>query len=146
MPTPAEFVETQRARFEEELSDLLRIPSISTLPSHREDMQRAARWVADRIRTAGLDAEIIPTQRHPLVYAEWLGAPGRPTILCYAHYDVQPVDPLELWTAPPFEPTVRGTNLYARGAADDKGHVFTIVAAIRAYMQTRRRCRSTSSC
>jgi acetylornithine deacetylase/succinyl-diaminopimelate desuccinylase-like protein len=137
MPTPAEFVEAQRARFEDELSDLLRIPSISTLPAHREDMQRAARWVADRLRTTGLDAEVVPTQRHPLVYAEWLGAPGRPTILCYGHYDVQPVDPLELWTAPPFEPTVRGTSLYARGAADDKGQVFTIIAAIHAYTKTK---------
>jgi acetylornithine deacetylase/succinyl-diaminopimelate desuccinylase-like protein len=137
MPTPAEFVDSQRVRFEEELSDLLRIPSISTLPAHREDMQRAAQWIADHLRKTGLDADVIPTQRHPLVYAEWLGASGRPTILCYGHYDVQPVDPVELWTAPPFEPTVRGTSLYARGAADDKGQVFTIIAAIRAYMQTK---------
>ncbi len=137
MATPVEFAQEHRARFEEELSDLLRIPSISTLPAHREDMQRAARWVADRLRTIGLDAELIPTQRHPLVYAEWLGVPGRPTVLCYGHYDVQPVDPLELWTAPPFEPTVRGTSLYARGAADDKGQVFTIIAAIGAYMHTK---------
>ncbi len=137
MPTPDEFAEAQRARFEEELCEVLRIPSISTLPAHREDMQRAARWIADRLRRAGLDAEIIATRRHPLVYAEWVGAPGRPTILCYGHYDVQPVDPLELWTAPPFAPDIRGTSLYARGAADDKGQVFTIIAAIDAYMQTK---------
>ena len=137
MPTPTEFVDAQRARFEEELSDLLRIPSVSTLPAHRDDMQRAARWVGDHLCAAGLDAGVIPTQRHPLVYGEWLGAPGRPTVLCYAHYDVQPVDPLELWNAPPFEPTVRGASLFARGAADDKGHVFTIIAAVRAYLQTK---------
>lgn len=137
MATPVEFAQEHRARFEEDLSDLLRIPSISTLPAHREDMQRAAQWVADRLRTIGLDTELIPTQRHPLVYAEWLGAPGRPTVLCYGHYDVQPVDPLGLWTAPPFEPTIRGTSLYARGAADDKGQVFTIIAAIGAYMNTK---------
>lgn len=137
MPVPAEFVESQRARFEDELSDLLRIPSISTLPEHREDMQRAAQWVADHLHRAGLDAEVIATQRHPLVYGEWLGAPGRPTVLCYAHYDVQPVDPLAMWTAPPFEPTVRGGSLYARGAADDKGPVLTMIAAIEGYTRTK---------
>jgi acetylornithine deacetylase/succinyl-diaminopimelate desuccinylase-like protein len=137
MPTPAEFVEAQRGRFEDELSDLLRIPSISTLPAHRQDMERAAQWVADRLRTAGVEAEVIPTQRHPLVYAERLRAPGRPTILCYGHYDVQPADPLPLWTAPPFEPSVRAGSLYARGAADDKGPVFTMIAAVQAYAQTK---------
>ncbi len=136
MATPGEFVREHRARFEEELCDLLRIPSISTLPAHREDVKNAARWLVDHLRTIGLDAEIIATERHPLVYAEWMGAPGRPTVLCYGHYDVQPADPLELWTAPPFEPTVRGTSLYARGAADDKGPLFTIAAAINAYLQT----------
>ena len=139
MPVPAEFVESQRARFEDELSELLRIPSVSTLPAHREDLQRAARWVADRLRRAGLDAEVISTQRHPLVYAEWQGAPGRPTILCYGHYDVQPADPLELWTAPPFEPTVRNGSLYARGAADNKGPVVSMIAAVQAYTQTKTR-------
>ncbi len=136
MPTPTEFVRERRARFEEELCDLLRIPSISTLPAHRTDVQAAARWVTDHLRTSGLRAELIPTQGHPLVYAEWSGARGRPTVLCYGHYDVQPADPLGLWTAPPFEPTVRGGSLYARGAADDKGQFFTIVAAIRAYLET----------
>jgi acetylornithine deacetylase/succinyl-diaminopimelate desuccinylase-like protein len=136
MATPTEFVATHRAQFESELSDLLRIPSVSTLPSHREDMRTAARWLADHLRSIGLDVDVIATQGHPLVYAEWLGARGRPTILGYGHYDVQPADPLDLWTAPPFEPTVRGRSMYARGAADNKGPVFTLIAAIRAYLQT----------
>src|SRR5690242_15847051 len=130
MPRPAEFVESQRARFEDELSDLLRIPSVSTLPAHRKDMQRAARWVADHLRRADLDAEVITTQRHPLVYAEWLGASGKPTVLCYGHYDVQPADPLELWTSPPFEPSIRDGSIYARGSADDKGQMYMHVKAV----------------
>jgi acetylornithine deacetylase/succinyl-diaminopimelate desuccinylase-like protein len=136
MAAPTDFVHEHRAQFEEELADLLRIPSISTLPVHREDVQHAARWLAGHLHAIGLRPEIIPTERHPLVYAEWMGAPGRPTMLCYGHYDVQPADPVDLWTTPPFQPTVRGTSLYARGAADDKGQVFTIIAAIGAYLQT----------
>jgi len=96
---------------------------------------RAAQWVADGLRRAGLEnVEVIPTGHHPLVYADWLHAPGKPTVLCYGHYDVQPPDPLELWHTPPFEPTLRDGNLYARGSADDKGQMYMHVKAIEALM------------
>ena len=116
MTTPAEFVTDHHAEFETDLCDFLRIPSISTLPAHRADVEKAARWLADHLRAIGLETQIITTEGHPLVYAEWLSAPGRPTVLGYGHYDVQPADPLDLWTSPPFHPTVRGRSLYARGA------------------------------
>ncbi len=137
MPTPAEFARAHRAQFEADLGDLLRIPSISTLPANRSDVQAAARWLTEYLGKIGLATELISTQGHPLVYAERTGAPGRPTVLCYGHYDVQPVDPLDLWTTPPFEPVVRAGSLFARGAADDKGQFFTIIAAIRAYLETK---------
>jgi len=125
------FVEKNQSRFLEELKNFLRIPSISTLPEHSDDIQHAARFVADSLRSAGLEnVEIIPTAKHPLVYADWLHAPGKPTVLCYGHYDVQPPDPLELWTTPPFEPTIRDGNLYARGSADDKGQMYMHVKAV----------------
>ena len=96
-------------------------------------MQRAAQFVADSLRAAGLEnVEIIPTAKHPLVYADWLHAPGKPTVLCYGHYDVQPPDPLELWTTPPFEPALRDGNLYARGSADDKGQMYMHIKAVEA--------------
>ena len=127
------FVEQNKSRFLDELKDFLRIPSVSTLPDHKPDVQRAARFVADSLRTAGLEnVEIIPTARHPLVYADWLHAPGKPMVLCYGHYDVQPPDPLDLWTTPPFEPTLRDGNLYARGSSDDKGQMYMHVKAIEA--------------
>jgi acetylornithine deacetylase/succinyl-diaminopimelate desuccinylase-like protein len=127
------FVEQNKDRFLDELKNFLRIPSISTLPEHVPDVQRAATFVADSLRTAGLEnVEIIPTAKHPLVYADWLHAPGKPTVLCYGHYDVQPPDPLELWTTPPFEPTIRDGNLYARGSADDKGQMYMHVKAVEA--------------
>jgi len=136
MPTPVEFAETHRARFESELSDLLRIPSVSTLPEHRDDTRRAAHWVAEYLRSMDLPVELIETVGYPLVYAEWLGAPDRPTLLGYGHYDVQPVDPLDQWTSPPFQPTLRDGRVFARGAADDKGQFLTLIAAMRAYLQT----------
>ena len=125
------FVQGNQPRFLDELKNFLRIPSISTLPEHAADVQRAAQFVADGLKTAGLEnVEIIPTKRHPLVYADWLHAPGKPTVLCYGHYDVQPADPLELWTSPPFEPSVRGGSIYARGSADDKGQMYMHVKAV----------------
>ena len=127
------FVEKNQSRFLEELKNFLRIPSISTLPEHSGDIQHAARFVADSLRSVGLEnVEIIPTAKHPLVYADWLHAPGKPTVLCYGHYDVQPPDPLELWTTPPFEPAIRDGNLYARGSADDKGQMYMHVKAVEA--------------
>jgi acetylornithine deacetylase/succinyl-diaminopimelate desuccinylase-like protein len=127
------FVKENRARLLSELKDFIRIPSISTLPEHAGDIQRAATFVADSLRKAGMEnVEIVPTAGHPLVYADWLHAPGKPTVLCYGHYDVQPADPLELWVTPPFEPTERNGNLYARGAVDDKGQMYMHVKAIEA--------------
>jgi acetylornithine deacetylase/succinyl-diaminopimelate desuccinylase-like protein len=129
-PTDA-FVTQNRDRFLSELNTFLRIPSISTLPENRPDIDRAASFVADALRGAGMEnVEIIPTAKHPLVYADWLHAPGKPTVLCYGHYDVQPADPLELWTSPPFEPTERDGNLYGRGTADDKGQMYMHIKAI----------------
>lgn len=129
------YAEEHRDRYRSELMDLLRIPSISTLPEHRQDIRRAAEYVADALKRAGLDtAEIIQTEGHPLVYGEWMRAPGKPTVLLYGHYDVQPVDPLDLWNTPPFEPTIKGDNLYARGASDDKGQMFSLVKALDALM------------
>jgi acetylornithine deacetylase/succinyl-diaminopimelate desuccinylase-like protein len=125
------FVRENQDRFLEELKSFLRIPSVSTLPEHRGDIDRAAGFVAESLRAAGLDhVEVIPTAKHPLVYADWLHAPGKPTVLCYGHYDVQPPDPLDQWVSPPFEPTIRGGNIYARGSADDKGQFYMHVKAV----------------
>jgi acetylornithine deacetylase/succinyl-diaminopimelate desuccinylase-like protein len=128
-----EFVKQNETRFLEELLALLRIPSISTLPENKPDVARAAQFVADSLTAAGLEnVEVIPTERHPLVYADWLHAPGKPTVLCYGHYDVQPPDPLELWESPPFEPSIRDGNIYARGSCDDKGQMYMHVKAVEA--------------
>ncbi len=125
------FIHDNQDRFLEELKSFLRIPSISTLPEHRGDIDGAARFVSGSLGAAGLEnVEIIPTARHPLVYADWMHAPGKPTVLCYGHYDVQPPDPLDLWVSPPFEPTIREGNLYARGSADDKGQMYMHVKAV----------------
>ncbi len=127
------FVEQNKTRLLDELKEFLRIPSISTLPENKEDVRRAARFVGDSLSRAGLEnVQIINTDGHPLVYADWLHAPGKPTVLCYGHYDVQPPDPLELWTTPPFEPTERDGNLYARGSADDKGQMYMHIKAVEA--------------
>ena len=127
------FISAQQPRFREELFSFLRIPSVSTLPDHKADINRAADFVVARLKEAGLEnVEIIATKGHPLVYGDWLHAPGKPTVLCYGHYDVQPADPLELWESPPFEPTVRNGSVYARGAADDKGQMYAHIKAVEA--------------
>jgi acetylornithine deacetylase/succinyl-diaminopimelate desuccinylase-like protein len=127
------YVREHETRLLDELQEFLRIPSISTAPEHKSDVQRAAEFVASKLRDAGLEnVEIIPTANHPLVYADWLHAPGKPTVLLYGHYDVQPPDPLELWQTPPFEPTIRDGNIYARGSADDKGQMYMHIKAIEA--------------
>ena len=129
----SDYVAQHKTRLLDELNELIRIPSISTAPEHVDDVQRAAKFVADALGKAGLEnVEIIPTERHPLVYADWLHAPGKPTVLCYGHYDVQPADPLELWHTPPFEPTLRDGNLYARGSSDDKGQMYMHIKAVEA--------------
>ncbi|WP_042165100.1 dipeptidase [Paenibacillus gorillae] len=120
----------------EQLKQFLTIPSISALSEHKQDMNEAAQWVAQKLKEAGMDiVEVHPTSGHPIVYAEHLHAPGKPTVLIYGHYDVQPVDPLHLWETPPFEPTVRGGKLYARGATDDKGQLFLHIKAIEALLR-----------
>jgi acetylornithine deacetylase/succinyl-diaminopimelate desuccinylase-like protein len=125
------YVKENEPRFLEELKDFLRIPSISTLPENNAATHRAADFVVDHLLAAGMEnVELIETARHPLVYADWLHAPGKPTVLCYGHFDVQPPDPLELWESPPFEPAERNGNLYARGSADDKGQMFSHIKAM----------------
>lgn len=131
------FARENRARFLDELKELLRIPSVSTLPEHKEDIERAAAWVAADLKRSGLDhVEVIPTSGHPLVYADWLHAPGKPTVLCYGHYDVQPADPLDEWTTPPFEPDERDGSLYARGSTDDKGQMVMHLKALESLLKT----------
>lgn len=133
--TVEEFVQQNETRFLDELLEFLRIPSISTLPEHKLDVERAAHFVAEKLERTGLEnIEVIQTRKHPLVYADWLHAPGKPTVLCYGHYDVQPPDPVELWKSPPFDPTVRAGNIYARGACDDKGQMYMHVKAIEALL------------
>src|SRR5437588_3545020 len=123
-------------RFLTELKDLLRIPSVSTLPQHKNDVLRAAQFLADELKRIGMEnLEIIPTAGHPLVYCDWLHAAGKPTVLCYGHYDVQPPDPLDEWKTPPFEPTERNGNLYARGAVDDKGQMYMHLKALESLMK-----------
>ena len=125
------FARENHPRFLNELKDLLRIPSVSTLPEHKDDCRRAAEVLAAELRRIGMEhVRLIETQGHPLVYADWLHAVGKPTVLCYGHYDVQPPDPLDEWISPPFEPTERDGNIYARGAVDDKGQVWAQVKAL----------------
>ena len=126
-----------QADFLEGLMTFLRIPSISTLSEHKPDIRRAAEFALSELRAAGMtSAELIEGDGNPLVYAEWLGAPGKPTILFYGHYDVQPPDPLEEWKSPPFEPEVRGDDIFARGACDDKGQVYIQIKAVEGLLKT----------
>src|SRR5207247_6996018 len=136
MDNVIDFINVNRERYLEELKSFLAIPSISALPQHAGDVRRCADWCADEMRRIGLqNVRLVATPGNPVVYGDWLGAPGAPTILFYGHYDVQPVDPVELWDSPPFEATVRDGELYARGAADDKGQVFMHLKAVEAYMK-----------
>jgi acetylornithine deacetylase/succinyl-diaminopimelate desuccinylase-like protein len=131
------YIESKREEHLNELKELLRIPSVSTKSENRKDIERAAHWVAEKLRAAGMEnVEIVPTKMHPLVYGESLRAPGKPTILVYGHYDVQPAEPLELWTSPAFEPAVRDGNLFGRGTADDKGQVHIHIKALEALKNT----------
>jgi acetylornithine deacetylase/succinyl-diaminopimelate desuccinylase-like protein len=136
MEQAIQYARVHRARFLAELVDLLRIPSVSTTPEHAGDVARAARWLADHLSDVGFDSRVETTARHPIVRADWLGAPGRPTLLCYGHFDVQPPEPLELWTHPPFEPSVTDDIISARGASDDKGQLFTHIKAVEAVLRT----------
>jgi acetylornithine deacetylase/succinyl-diaminopimelate desuccinylase-like protein len=129
------YLEEHRARFLENLKAVLRIPSVSAQPQHKADVRRCAEHIAAHLKQIGMTrAEVVDTAGHPVVYAEWLGVPGKPTALLYGHYDVQPPDPLELWKTPPFEPVERDGKLYARGACDDKGQVYMHLSAIEAHL------------
>jgi acetylornithine deacetylase/succinyl-diaminopimelate desuccinylase-like protein len=131
-----DYIHTNRDRYVSELKHYLAIPSISALPMHDDDVRRCAQWTADEMKRVGLEnVRLAQTPGHPIVYGEWLHAPGASTILFYGHYDVQPVDPLNQWETPPFEPTVRDGEIYARGAADDKGQVFMHLKAIEAHLK-----------
>jgi acetylornithine deacetylase/succinyl-diaminopimelate desuccinylase-like protein len=128
--TAVAFAKENEKRFLDELKALLRIPSISTLEEHKPDIAKAANFVADELKRIGFEnVEIIQTSGHPLIYADWLRANGKPTVLAYAHYDVQPAEPLDEWVSPPFEPTERNNNIFARGAVDDKGQLWMQVKA-----------------
>jgi acetylornithine deacetylase/succinyl-diaminopimelate desuccinylase-like protein len=132
-----EYVRSQRQRYEEELFEFLRIPSVSTQSRHKEDVRRCAEWVAEKTREAGVSSvELVETPGHPIVLGEHHVDDAAPTLLIYGHYDVQPVDPEDLWDSPPFEPTIRGDRVYARGASDDKGQVYMHLKALEACRET----------
>jgi acetylornithine deacetylase/succinyl-diaminopimelate desuccinylase-like protein len=134
------YARAHRPRSLMELKQFVRFPSISAQPRHAEDVKKCADWLANQLCRAGLeDVSVIATRRHPLVRAAWRGASASPTVLIYGHYDVQPVDPIGEWHSPPFEPTVRGKDLFGRGACDDKGQMFAHVKALEAYLQTPHR-------
>jgi acetylornithine deacetylase/succinyl-diaminopimelate desuccinylase-like protein len=134
--TVVDFINLHRDRYVEELKSYLAIPSISALPQHAGDVRRCAEWTAAELTRIGMqNVRLIETAGNPVVYADWLGAEGAPTLLFYGHYDVQPVDPLELWESPPFEATVRDGEIYARGSADDKGQIFMHFKAIEAWLK-----------
>jgi len=136
MDKVVDFINVNRDRYIDEMKKYLAIPSISALPEHKGDVRTCAEWTRDEMTRIGLqNCRLEETPGHPIVYGEWLGAPGAPTILFYGHYDVQPVDPLNLWTSPPFEATVRDGEIYARGAADDKGQVFMHFKAVEAHLK-----------
>src|SRR5512147_3032064 len=131
-----DFINVNRDRYIDELKQYLAIPSISALPEHAADTRRAAEWTAEALKSAGMEnVRLIDTPGNPVVYGDWLNAPGKPTILFYGHYDVQPVDPLNLWTTPPFYNDAATTEIYTRGSADDKGQVFMHIKAIEAHIK-----------
>ncbi|MBW7883980.1 MAG: dipeptidase [Caldilineaceae bacterium] len=131
------YLDNNQAHFLEQLFDFLRIPSISSLPEHAGDVRRAGEWVMERLRTAGMEnIKMMETGGHPVVYADWLHADGQPTVMIYGHFDTQPVDPVELWESPPFEPVVKDGKVFARGANDDKGNMLVPILAIEALLKT----------
>src|SRR5256714_13238188 len=134
-----QFLLGNQSRIEQELFDFLRIPSVSAKSEHNGDTKRAAEWVKSSLDKIGVPAKIYPTAGNPVVVGEWRNAPGAPTVLIYGHYDVQPAEPLDLWTSPPFEPTVRDGKIFARGSVDDKGQLFLNVKALGAHLSTRKK-------
>lgn len=140
MATWETYLVRNKERFLGELMEFLRIPSISALPAHRPDVERAAQWLEKRMKAAGIEAvRILSTGAHPLVYGEWIHAPGKPIVMIYGHFDTQPVDPLSAWDQPPFEPVIRSNRLYARGATDDKGNLFVPLTVAEAMLKTEGR-------
>jgi len=134
------YAHAERSQFLTELKKFVRFPTVSAQPKHADDLKKCAAWLANHLRRIGLErVTVVPTRRHALVYAEWQHAPGRPTMLIYGHYDVQPPDPLHQWHSPPFVPEVRGNDLYGRGASDDKGQLFAHVKALESYLRTTHR-------
>ena len=137
MAAMGDYLSENKDRFIRELLELLRIPSISALPAHAAEVQRAAQWVEKRMKDAGIESvRIMATGGHPVVYGEWLHAPGKPTVLIYGHFDTQPVDPLDLWDRPPFEPVIKDGRIYARGASDNKGNLFIPLTVVEAMLKT----------
>jgi acetylornithine deacetylase/succinyl-diaminopimelate desuccinylase-like protein len=136
-PRIEEYLSENREHHLDELKQLLSIPSVSALPEHQQDVQQAAQWLAEALKRAGMEqVKVMPTKGNPVVYGEWLKAEGKPTVLIYGHYDVQPVDPLELWETPPFEPDIRDGQIFARGASDDKGQTFMHIKALETILRT----------
>ena len=133
-----EYLKDNGSDYIDELCEFLRIPSISSLPENAGDVRQAAEWVANRLEAAGIEAvQVLPTEGHPVVYGQWLHASGGPTIMIYGHFDTQPVDPVELWSQPPFEPVIKDDRVYARGASDDKGNMLAPILAVEAMLKTR---------
>ena len=131
------YAKAHHVRFVDELKEFIRFPSISAQPKYAKDVKKCANWLANHLKEIGVESvKVIPTGRHPIVYADWLNTPGRPTVLIYGHYDVQPVDPVREWRFPPFEAWVDGNKLYGRGASDDKGQMFVHVKALESYLST----------
>jgi len=133
------YLKQNDSRIREELFEFLRIPSVSARSEHNADTARAADWLKQSMEKAGMKATIHPTSGHPIVIGEWRNAPGAPTVLVYGHYDVQPAEPIDLWTSPPFEPEIRDGKIYGRGSVDDKGQLFLHIKAIEAHLATRKR-------
>jgi acetylornithine deacetylase/succinyl-diaminopimelate desuccinylase-like protein len=132
----SEFLSTNQNKNVEELKELLRIPSISSLSEHKEDVQKAASWISNKLNQIGMEhVEITQTKGHPIIYADWIHQENAPTVLVYGHYDVQPVDPVNLWVTPPFEPTIRDEKIFARGATDDKGQMFLHIKAVETLLE-----------
>jgi len=141
MPAWQTYLDTNKERFLNEMLDFLRIPSISSLPENAGDVRKAGEWVVQRLKTAGVEnVEMMETADHfpghPVVYGDWLHAPGKPTIMIYGHFDVQPVDPIHLWDSPPFEPVIKDGSVYARGANDDKGNMLAPILAVEALLKS----------
>ncbi len=138
MKAVTDYVKENLDNYINELKDYLKIPSISTLKDHKNDMKSAAEFAAGKLKAAGMKrVKIYPTEGNSLVYGEWLGAPGKPTVLIYGHYDVQPVDPLNEWATPPFDPVIKNGKIWGRGANDNKGQHYVHIKAVESYLKTK---------